>query len=131
MLESHHASATPRQVCYLICAVAAYPAGKRPQHYLGYADDLDRRVQQHEAGRGSRLLRAMKQKNIEWEVVRIWENGSYSLEKELKRRHNSWQYCPNCANSWKSNRRPASVFSELCRMKEDNGQHHRKLQNVT
>lgn len=65
------------------------------RHYLGYASKLDRRLAHHKRGTGSRLLRAVNEAGIGWQVVRTWE-GDGNLEQELKKRKNSRKLCPIC-----------------------------------
>jgi predicted GIY-YIG superfamily endonuclease len=65
------------------------------RHYLGWAQDLDSRIQEHQAGTGARLLAVANERGLSWEVVRTWEGGR-SLEKDLKRQKNSPRFCPIC-----------------------------------
>jgi len=67
------------------------------QHYLGYADDLEARLEAHRKGNGSLIMRAVKEAGISWELVRTWKGGR-SLERQLKRQHNSPRFCPICNN---------------------------------
>lgn len=46
-------------VVYLLHFARRYPRGRQPQHYIGVAADLDRRMGEHRAGSAkSRLTRA-------------------------------------------------------------------------
>lgn len=65
------------------------------RHYLGWAEDLDRRIAEHEAGTGARLCQVAKERGISFEVVRTWE-GSRQLERQLKERHEGPRLCPIC-----------------------------------
>lgn len=65
------------------------------RHYLGFADDLERRIAEHRAGRGSRLCEVARERNISFEVARTWQ-GSRKLERRLKNWHNSPKLCPIC-----------------------------------
>lgn len=56
------------------------------QHYLGWTNDLERRVQEHRDGAGSRLM----------EVARVWPEGDRDLERRLKRWHKARTLCPIC-----------------------------------
>jgi predicted GIY-YIG superfamily endonuclease len=65
-------------------------------HYLGYCDDLGRRIAQHQSGNGARLMEVLKQCGIKWKLVRVWL-GDRRLERRLKRRKNTpRQLCPVC-----------------------------------
>ncbi|MBX7254043.1 MAG: hypothetical protein K1X50_18845 [Candidatus Promineofilum sp.] len=55
------------------------------RHYLGYADDLGRRIQQHERG-------------IRFKVVRVWR-GDRELERRLKGWKQMPRYCPVCGRN--------------------------------
>lgn len=67
------------------------------RHYLGYTEDLERRLAEHRNGNGSAIMAAVKEAGIAWELVRTWE-GERDLEKRLKRQHNSPRFCPVCNN---------------------------------
>lgn len=72
-------------------------------HYLGFVDTarhsleeaLESRLAFHRAGRGSKLLRAVQEAGIAWDVVRIWEEGTRTDERRLKGR-SSTRLCPTC-----------------------------------
>jgi len=65
------------------------------QHYLGYTDDLDARLEQHRAGNGARLLEVLRERGIGWRLVRTW-SGDRRLERKLKNQKNSPRLCPIC-----------------------------------
>ena len=90
-----------RPVCYLIHFETPYQSKtgtqtKKAQHYLGWTINLDKRVKLHASGKGAKLLAIVNAESIPWAVVRIWADGSYSLEKKLKARHNHAGLCPIC-----------------------------------
>lgn len=90
-----------RPVCYLIHFETPYQSKtggqvKKAQHYLGWTINLDKRVKLHASGKGARLLAIVNAESIPWAVVRIWSEGSLSLEKKLKARHNHADLCPIC-----------------------------------
>lgn len=67
------------------------------QHYLGYADrKLENRIKQHRTGKGASLTRAAVEAGITLNLVRTWEGGDRTLERQLKRRKNSPKLCPIC-----------------------------------
>jgi hypothetical protein len=83
---------------YLLHFERPYPAGRRPQHYLGHADEgrFDRRLEEHRNGSNkARLTQVMAEAGIKFVVARTWE-GDYDLEKEFKRRHRPASLCPVC-----------------------------------
>lgn len=65
------------------------------QHYIGWTNNLARRIAEHRAGFGCRLTQVAIERDIYFQVVRTWA-GFRSLEKALKRRHNSPRLCPIC-----------------------------------
>ena len=71
----------------------------RAQHYLGYTNgkgSLEQRIERHRAGDGAKLLRAVSQADINFEVVRVWDGESREFERKLKRQKNAWRLCPIC-----------------------------------
>jgi putative endonuclease len=69
-------------------------------HYLGFTSkSLKQRLEQHRSGAGARITRAaVLDYGRELKLVRHWRNGTRTLERELKRRHNPKHYCPYCNN---------------------------------
>jgi len=69
---------------------------KHARHYLGYAEDLEARLERHRSGDGARLLAVLKSAGIGWELARTWP-GSRKLERQLKSRKDAPHICPICA----------------------------------
>jgi hypothetical protein len=65
------------------------------QHYLGYTENLEERIAQHQAGCGARLTQVAKERGITFTVVRTWQ-GDRKLERRLKNRKSSPSLCPIC-----------------------------------
>ena len=66
------------------------------RHYLGYTDDLEARVAEHRAGRGSPLVAAAIRDGIEFCVAATWP-GDRTEERRLHRYRNSpRRLCPIC-----------------------------------
>lgn len=63
-------------------------------HYC-WTGDLDTRLADHAAGRGSRLLAVIGQAGIGWRLARTWP-GSRSRERALKRQGGAARRCPLC-----------------------------------
>ena len=66
------------------------------KHYIGYTDDLDKRMETHRAGRGSKLVRAVMENDSDFVVARTWENGDRTFERHLKDQKNGPRFCPIC-----------------------------------
>jgi predicted GIY-YIG superfamily endonuclease len=83
------------------------PGNPRGQarHYIGYADDLERRLAQHRSGNGSALMAAVARVGIPWQVVRTWPDGDRTLERRLKRQKHAWRFCPLCRAERRGNGR--------------------------
>ncbi len=56
------------------------------RHDLGYAENAERRMRRHLAGRGSRLLAYVIETGIGVTLARTWEDGDREQERRLKRR---------------------------------------------
>src|SRR5215216_3684439 len=54
-------------------------------HYTGWAEDLDHRVAEHQAGRGARLIEVITQAGIGFRLARTWPGVTRARERQLKR----------------------------------------------
>jgi len=75
------------------------------QHYCGYADDIDTRIEKHRKGNGSAFMTAVKKAGITWLVARVWPLATRHYERTLKNTHNLSLYCPICRAMKKEERR--------------------------
>lgn len=82
--------------CYLLHFRTPISPDHTAQHYIGWAEDVDRRIAEHRAGRGARLTQVAKERGIDFAVVRIWEHAERTTERKLKNRHNAPKLCPIC-----------------------------------
>ena len=64
------------------------------QHYFGFTDDLDSRVEKHRAGQGARITEVLKERGIGFDVVAVWP-GNRQIENALKL-HSATRTCPKC-----------------------------------
>jgi hypothetical protein len=82
---------------YLLHFSAPYPRDARAgvQHYLGWADDVERRLSEHLAGRGSPLVAAAVAAGLGVELVATWP-GTRNDERARKRRRRHSTWCPRC-----------------------------------
>lgn len=79
---------------YLICFDKHYHHAK---HYIGFTDaGVEQRLEKHRLGVGAKLLRAVSKADIEFDVVRIWEDVDRHFERKLKNRKNAKRLCPRC-----------------------------------
>lgn len=74
----------------------ASPRG-RALHYLGWSENIRRRIGEHIAGEGSRLCRAARLAGYELRLVRVWSGRGRDFERSIKDAHNLARVCPLCA----------------------------------
>jgi len=80
-------------VVYLIHLSRPY---RHARHYLGWTQNLEQRLAEHRAGRGSPLLAAAIADGIELELAATWP-GDRHEERRLHRYHNTpRRLCPIC-----------------------------------
>lgn len=72
------------------------PALRHARHYMGSAEDVEKRVQQHLCGQGSPLVKAAALAGCKVTVVRVWKGGGRELEAKLKNIQHNADYCPVC-----------------------------------
>ena len=69
---------------------------KHARHYVGWtARNVKRRLAEHEAGRGARLLAVVREAGIGWQLARMWP-GSRARERQIKRQGGHARKCPLC-----------------------------------
>jgi predicted GIY-YIG superfamily endonuclease len=69
---------------------------KHARHYVGWtARNVKRRLTEHEAGRGARLLAVVREAGIGWQLARLWP-GSRERERQIKRQGGHARKCPLC-----------------------------------
>jgi predicted GIY-YIG superfamily endonuclease len=68
---------------------------KHARHYIGFTDDLRRRIEAHRDGGGSRLMQVVKEAGIGWHVARLF-SGDRNFERRLKNRKNAANLCATC-----------------------------------
>ena len=69
------------------------------QHYIGFCDgkdNLESRMECHRNGRGAKLIKAITQAGIKFQIARIWENGDRNFERKLKNRKKAKCLYPIC-----------------------------------
>lgn len=80
--------------CYMLEIVPPY---KHCRHTIGFAIDVERRLQEHRSGKGSQLTKAAVKAGCTLELVRVWENVDQWVEMALKARGDSKSLCPRCS----------------------------------
>ena len=76
------------------------------RHYIGFAngEGLEARIASHRAGTGAKIMAAVVEAGIDFEVVKTWTRdpktggpASRLTERDLKRQRNATRMCPICA----------------------------------
>lgn len=77
------------------------------QHYLGFCEkgNLESRFETHRAGAGAKILRALNQRGIDYNIVRIWKNVDRNFERQLKNKKKTRCFCPKCNAKVRNNKR--------------------------
>ncbi len=65
------------------------------QHYVGFTDDLELRLEEHRNGTGSPTTRRAYSQRIRFTLARTWSPGSRQLERHIKDCGPA-NYCPLC-----------------------------------
>ena len=71
-------------------------------HYLGYADDIARRVREHVRGpksKSSPLVRAAVAAGSSVTLERVWLGEGRELERRLKKQGGLSRHCPTCRSA--------------------------------
>jgi predicted GIY-YIG superfamily endonuclease len=85
-------------------------------HYTGWAEDLDHRVAEHQAGRGARLIEVITQAGISFRLARTWPGVTRARERQLKRQGGASRHCPICQDDRKARglpRRPSQQPNQV------------------
>lgn len=65
------------------------------QHYLGYADSIEERLERHREGGGAKITDAANARGITYHVS-WWAPGDRKEERRQKRRGHFERLCPAC-----------------------------------
>jgi predicted GIY-YIG superfamily endonuclease len=74
------------------------PPYKHAAHYLGYSDDIARRVWEHVhvPSKASPLLKAALAAGCKLSVARVYLGAGRDFERRLKNRGSHKRHCPTC-----------------------------------
>jgi len=64
-------------------------------HYVGWTRNVKRRLAEHAAGHGARLLAVVREAGIGWQLARLWPGGR-DRERQIKRQGGPARHCPLC-----------------------------------
>jgi predicted GIY-YIG superfamily endonuclease len=69
---------------------------KHAGHYTGWASNIARRLEAHEAGRGARLLEVVTAAGIGWRLAAVYPGADRAFERRRKGRGGASRWCPVC-----------------------------------
>jgi len=72
------------------------PPYRHARHYVGFAEDLEPRINAHVTGHGARLTQVAHDAGCDMILARVWPEGDRTLERRIKRRHEAPRLCPIC-----------------------------------
>ena len=88
---------------YLLHYTQPLPRGVSPsgvvleaRHYLGYTDDLVRRILEHAEGRGARFTQVCHERGLDFALARTWNGAGRNQERRLKKYKKAHRLCPIC-----------------------------------
>lgn len=65
-------------------------------HYLGWAQDVPKRLARHRSGQGARLIAVILAAGNDFVLARTWPGADKAMERKLKKRRNAKFLCPIC-----------------------------------
>lgn len=68
---------------------------KHAKHYIGWTEKLVDRLDAHEKGNGSKLMRAVKEAQIGFSVANVFV-GTRDDERKMKKQKNGPRFCQLC-----------------------------------
>lgn len=69
---------------------------KHAMHYIGWAENLDKRIAHHRNGTGARLMQVLKAAGIGFSIAHVWPDQDKTFERKLKNRGSAKRFCPCC-----------------------------------
>jgi len=73
------------------------PSYRHAKHYVGFAEDVEPRINAHLHGRGARLTQVAHDAGCALILARVWPDGDRMLERRIKNRKNAPKLCPICS----------------------------------
>jgi hypothetical protein len=80
-------------IVYLLHLERSY---RHARHYIGFTQNLEQRLADHRAGRGSPLIAAAIADGIEFELAAIWEGDRYDERRLHRQKNTRTRLCPIC-----------------------------------
>lgn len=86
------------------------------RHYIGYAEDIGKRLDRHRAGNGGKLVACWNRLGVVWQTARVWKGYNGNDERLLKLRKNAPKLCPICREAAHIERMDIVVCGRLAEM---------------
>ena len=77
---------------------------KHAAHYCGYAENIQKRLEEHASGHGARLTEVVVSAGIQLWVARLWPGMDRTFERRLKKHGHLSVFCPFCKGAKVYNR---------------------------
>lgn len=90
------------------------------RHYIGYADDIERRFDEHCRGIGATITAEAVRQGRTLVLVKVWAGQGRSHERRIKRHKNAPRFCPICTGGWQGE---TVIIRSSEGDTEDNGDH--------
>ena len=90
-------------IVYLLHFERSY---RHARHYIGFTQNLEQRLEEHRAGRGSPLVAAAIADGIDFQLAAIWEGDRHDERRLHRQKNTRARLCPLCIAS-----EPAAVAS--------------------
>src|SRR6266516_4633742 len=87
------------------------------RHAAHWTEDLESRLADHQAGRGSRLMAVIKAAGIDWKLTRTWKGDRY-CERQLKEQGSSKRRCPECGVKPRKDKNMESTLTDKATPRE-------------
>ena len=72
---------------------------RHARHYIGFTQNLEQRLEEHRAGRGSPLVAAAIADGIDFQLAAIWEGDRHDERRLHRQKNTRARLCPLCIAS--------------------------------
>jgi hypothetical protein len=72
---------------------------RHARHYIGFTQNLEQRLEEHRAGRGSPLVAAAIADGIDFQLAAIWEGDRHDERRLHRQKNTRARLCPLCVAS--------------------------------
>ena len=83
-------------IVYLLHFERSY---RHARHYIGFTQNLEHRLDEHRAGRGSPLVAAALADGIDFQLAAIWEGDRHDERRLHRQKNTRARLCPLCVAS--------------------------------